>query len=591
MEDGKFVADFISANLEKIWTIGGKIYDTTDEAIKLRLRTAYSEYLINSKEKYSKTKSFFIRNEPVDLYDYYVPTGISNGRSHIPTPKFKTCLAESKRIVITGTGGSGKSVLMRHLFIDCMSQREYTPVLIELRDLNNSKATLNETIYETLSTYGFNLNSEFTEKAKKAGHFCFFLDGYDEVDHKAKNKLTAQIKELSNKYKQCPIFISSRPDDVFNGIDSFTIFKIKQLNLNSAIALIKKLPYDQEIKEKFVRDLENGIFEKHKSFLSNPLLLSIMLLTYGENAEIPSKLSIFYNQAYEALFQRHDAHKGGYSRKRKSGLDIQDFSRVFSLFALQTYERRIFKMPRTSCLEFIEKAQRNLQKDFKSEDYLTDLLSAACLLIEDGLEITFSHRSFQEYFVALYISSAPPETQKKLIDRYSKNSQPENVLELLTEINPGIIERYLIIPNLEKVFSEIGVRNKIGITHAAKYIKTVYKSFHLDSDDFTATFTKQGMVISRSAHLAVKLCDGFEFSDSKYFDSHRKSMVEKHGNGESQFTYTLDTLSYKSPFLADTLNGKGAFSTIYVKAIYDSYNAIKTKHDNSESDLDALLGI
>ncbi len=41
-----------------------------------------------------------------------------------------------------------------------------------------------------------------------------------------------------------------------------------------------------------------------------------MLLTYGQSLDIPNKLNIFYNQAYEVLFQRHDTLKGGFQRNK-----------------------------------------------------------------------------------------------------------------------------------------------------------------------------------------------------------------------------------------------------------------------------------
>jgi predicted NACHT family NTPase len=204
-----------------------------------------------------------------------------------------------------------------------------------------------------------------------------------------------------------------------------------------------------------------------------------MLLTYNENAKIPAKLSVFYNQAYEALFQRHDANKGGFERVRKTTLDIQDFSRVFSFFCLQSYEKRLFKMSRIECLDLIEKTKTWLEKDFNVEGYLTDLLSAACLMIEDGLEIAFSHRSFQEYFVAIYISTASPVIQKELISRYWRNLRADNVINLLLEIDPELIERELFIPVLHELFKKLGVNKKVGITHTAKYLKTCFLIFKL----------------------------------------------------------------------------------------------------------------
>jgi len=592
MDEGKFVADFVAKNIEKIYTLGEKVFGKVDENIQIKLRVAYKEYLSNTQEKYSKSKSFFIRNQSVDLYSYYVPTGVQCGVDNFTSPSFKDLIEHSKKIVIVGTGGSGKSVLMRHLVLDCIKDKQYSPILIELRDLNNDDSKLDQIISDTLDNYGFNISGDYIEKAKKAGHFCFFLDGYDEVNYKLRKKLVKNIKRLSTKYKNCPIILSSRPDDVFNGIEELSIFKIMPLNIDSATNLINKLPFDGEIKEKFTKDLKDGLFEKHKSFLSNPLLLSIMLLTYGENAEIPSKLSIFYNQAYEALFQRHDANKGGYSRGRLTELDIQDFSRVFSLFALQTYEKRLFKMPRTECLEFIKKSRDNLQHEFLPEDYLQDLLSAACLLIEDGLDVAFSHRSFQEYFVAIHISNAAPDIQEKLINRYCKNIDSDNVMYLLFELNPDLVERVLLVPKLKVLFDDIGVKNKVGITHASKYIKRVYKSLNINKNKLTATIDNSNAYDeSPFVHLAIFATKNYEYPSAEYFKNDLRIMNEKYGNGNETVRFDTDKLTFKSPIMADTLNGEGLFSLNYIQSAYMAFKKLEKKHANYSTDFDDLLGI
>ena len=462
-DEGKFAADFIAANLDNIFNIASKAYNVMNEVVQIKLKTAYSTYLSTTGAKYSKSKSFFIRSQAVDIYDYYIPTGISCNGQTIQTPSFSNSLATSNRIVVMGTGGSGKTVLMKHLFLDCIKTKKYAPIFLELREINNENTNLDTFVEKTLQTYGFDISGDYIKRAKKEGHFCFFLDGFDEVNYSQRKKLIQEVKKLSNTYPDCPILISSRPDDVFNGIDEFSIFNMLPLTLASATNLVNKLPFDEEIKAKFISNLSDGLFKQHESFLSNPLLLSIMLLTYSENAEIPSKLSLFYNQAYEAIFQRHDANKGGYSRDRKTKLDIQDFARVFSVFALQTYEKRLFKFSRMDCLNFIEKSRKTLNQEFATEDFLDDLLCAACLLLEDGLEIAFSHRSFQEYFVARYIATATPAIQEKLLNRYWKNISNDNVISLLFEINPDLVERLLFIPKLENLFKEIGVKQKVGI--------------------------------------------------------------------------------------------------------------------------------
>jgi len=76
------------------------------------------------------------------------------------------------------------------------------------------------------------------------------------------------------------------------------------------LSLIRKLDYNQDIKQKFLTEVENKLFEKYETFASNPLLLTIMLMTFDQYAEIPEKIHLFYQECFQALYSRHDASKG-----------------------------------------------------------------------------------------------------------------------------------------------------------------------------------------------------------------------------------------------------------------------------------------
>jgi len=121
-----------------------------------------------------------------------------------------------------------------------------------------------------------------------------------------------------------------------------------------------------------------------------------------------------------------------------------------------------------------------LNIEFDSNDYLQDAEQAVCLLVEDGLLITFSHRSFQEYFVARFIYHAKPELQHKLIDRYTKAMRMDSVIDLLYEMNPELIERALLIPGLTKIENFIKVKRKVGFTHFLRFLKA-----HIDTISLT----------------------------------------------------------------------------------------------------------
>jgi hypothetical protein len=463
--------------------------------------------------------------------------------------------------------------------------------MVELRDLNGSDSTLDNFITELLSDFGFQVTGSYIEKAKKAGHFCFFLDGYDEITHAHRKKLLKEIKSLSKRYTDCPVIISSRPDEAFNGLEEYSNFRVRPLTLQTASQLVEKLPFDVEIKSKFQKELHAKLFESHTSFLSNPLLLSIMLLTYGENSEIPSKLSIFYNQAFEALFLRHDAYKGGFSRSRLTTLDIQDFSRVFSVFSLQTYDRREFKMPRTACLNYIEKSKQSLTLDFSTEHYLEDLLSAACLLTEEGLEIAFSHRSFQEYFVALHISSATPEIQEKLIERYWRNMNSDNVIHLLYELNPDLVERMLIIPQLTELFKELGVKREVGVSHAVRAFKKQFTSLNIEPSEITATGLDMEAGVFDLVSIVARTSGGYIFPHRDIFDEREAQLIENYGFADKTIRIPSNRLSYKHPVFSELLYWEGNFSIKYLQAAYSGFKKVKAKHENRLQKLDSLLGL
>lgn len=591
MDETELVTGYLVKNIDKIYDFGKSVFGKVDTNVQIALKTAYTKYLVATQKKYSKSKSFFIRHEPVDLYTYYVPTGIACDKKTITRPSFRGLVDTSSRVVITGSGGSGKSILMKHLFLDCIKDGFYVPILVELRDLNSYGKGLDDFVTNTLDTFGFDVNGDYLKKAKQADHFCYFLDGYDEVGSSQKPNLIKEIVNLSKRHPGSPIFISSRSDDVCGAFEDFSIFAMEPLDLDSAVSLVEKLPFDETIKSKFIENLKNGLFQEHESFLSNPLLLSIMLLTYSENAEIPSKLSVFYNQAYEALFQRHDAYKGGFRRDRKTSLDIQDFAKVFSLFALQTYEKRIFKMPKTSCLEFIDKCQKSLAMNFKADDYLADLISAACLLVEDGLEIAFSHRSFQEYFVARHISQAMPDIQGKLIDRYWKNIESDNVVSLLSEINQDLVESCLLVPKLEEFFESIGVKRMIGVTHAARYFKATYSELSIDDEHIRATFKNKPSSYSALLRMAISICGTYSMPGKDYFDEFRNDFQRIHGKVGGMAIYKTSKISLRSPVLMDLVRGRGAFSVEYLEGAYKAFKILKSKHNNAAQNLDSLLGI
>ncbi len=358
MEDfnvNDIIGSFLSNKADDITSIAKNGFKKFNTELYLKLKSKYTVYLKNITERYGKTRSFFIRDNPKPLYQFYEPIGIKSENFKLEQANIKDTLKVNSRVLILGTGGAGKSILLKHFLLDSLKENYKVPIFIELRDSNYKDQKILDLITVALKNFELDTDDEYLVRALEEGHFVIFLDGLDEVKNSLRSDLIKDIEDFSKLYDKCAYIIPTRPDDKINEFELFTFFHTLPLTLEQSVSLVSKLPAEDEIKEKFILDLKSGLFEKHNSFLSNPLLLSIMMLTYGFSADIPNKLSIFYNQAYEALFQRHDALKGAYKRDRESDLDIVSFERVLSAFCILSYDDRKFQFSRMEALQYIKK--------------------------------------------------------------------------------------------------------------------------------------------------------------------------------------------------------------------------------------------
>ena len=533
-------AEFLNKNLERLYDGTKGLLRGAKDKILLLLESTYRSYITDLLNKYGNTKSFFLRGSPTPLYDFYVPIDIQVDANITIKPEIELIINNASSTIIVGSAGCGKSMLLKHLLVDCLENHPLIPVFIELRRFNSFDGDLFELIVKTMHLYKFSLDGEYIEKALVSGHYILFLDGYDEVVTSKRVNVRDWIHEFIRKYDANYVVMSSRPDPELEGWQLFSMAQVCPLSLEQACSLIGKLPYDEEIKAKFLLELENVLFEKHNSFLSNPLLLSIMLLSYGQSATIPNKLSLFYNQAYEALFERHDALKDGFRREILCGLDIHDFGRIFSAFNIQAYDERLFEFTRTQALKIIESSTKLLSIICDRDKFLSDLTLATSLLIQDGLLLTYAHRSFQEYFAARFICEQKSDIQKQLIGKYSNYLGLDNMLSMLHEMRPEVVEEFLLIPWLDSLYnlygSDVAVNKEMFIALLGDLLDCIAVD---NGGNIMLVVTDNGLEFMHNYQFIVK----------RYGD---RSMQHKLDDKErAQYKKHADKIIYKHGLVAD----------------------------------------
>ena len=581
----KLIVEFLNSNIDRLINPISSGMKGTKNAIRARLTRTYRPYLERILERHSKAKSLFVRSEPLPIYDFFVPPDISSQQRILSAPGAAQLASIAPAAIVTGTGGCGKTMFMRHLLVSSLANREKMPVLLELRQLNNNGSDLRSAILHTLNSNSLKADDEYLDLALRAGHFCLLLDGFDELELRVRDRVAREVQHLAEKYPQNWLFLSSRPDSKLEGWQGFSLFSVEPFDLDRSVELVEKLPFDDPIKYKFIEALRSGLYEEHESFLSNPLLLSIMLLTYSDIAHIPTKLSLFYNQAYESLFQKHDALKGGFQRERRTALDIQDFSRAFAAFCVLSYERRESSFARTKALEYFDQAKGISGIDFDSPGILDDSVQSVCLMLEDGLEITFAHRSFQEYFVAEFIRSAPSAVKEKLIRRFTREAESDSVMQLLFEMDPYAVEKHYLLPAIDRLRKEIRLKKKIGITHFLRYLKVMYEGFGIRKAD-------------DEFYLVIKdepFFDAFHFALRNYkkippTDQAANSRVNAILGQHSEVLIRCTSLRTKSPIVRAIMESGGLLGIESLRRVIETGVQIRKRHEEAESSLNIILG-
>ena len=335
----------------------------------------------------------------------------------------------------------------------------------------------------------------------KSGDFVFFLDGYDEITSLKKEKLTKEIDDLVKLYNKNYYLLTSRPYTEIDLLPLFHNFEVCELSdedINQFIA--KQIPAgEKELQEKIIEAINSPENSAYKTFLSNPLLLSMFILTFQSYSSIPQKRSAFYSQVFDALFSVHDSmSKLAFVREKQSGLSKEQIIEVLELFSFISYFEQKFiftNLYLNEKLDVIKEKKKSIE--FINQKLISDLQVAIGIINQDGTEYTFPHRSLQEYFTATYIASLRSIENKKIVYKkivkslmkdqgFGMNSK-DNFHLLLSELDEDGVIKYGLLPFFEDYLNKIDLttKNTRKIIDYFINLRSIYESFYsiIKSDD------------------------------------------------------------------------------------------------------------
>lgn len=420
---------------------------SVDEA---QLKTDLSNNLEVAFQKCTKIKTI-INDKPVDFLSIYVDQNFQCDSRTIDQFDLIDRIRDGESYIVTGTGGGGKSMFMRYLWLSYFEKSEgKIPFFLELRHLNTlTHSKIEDFIYHTIIQSRSNISQKNFISALNHGEFILFFDGFDEISLDMRDKVESWIIALKENNPKLTIVMTSRPMDRFRGWAGFNVTQVLPLSENQVSQLIDRAPFFSEDKKKLQVKIKQGLYKSHREFLSNPLLAYMMLVTISCNPDIPSKMHLFYEMAFEALFHRHDLTKNGFKREFHSKIEKQEFIKILAYFSLLTYHAECYEFSIEEFRAFMAKVRAIEAVKFDDDAYLRDLMESLCLIKLEGLEYSFTHRSFQEYFSAYCIARVASRNIEKIFNTFARRHS-DHVLQMVYEMNVNLFREKYILPLHEK---------------------------------------------------------------------------------------------------------------------------------------------
>jgi hypothetical protein len=393
-------------------------------------RLALNRYCQRMIDRHSKLRIPFRPERPLDLSTVFVPLKVTDAPDSSDTIDAYAALARNSKLVVKGSPGSGKSILLRHIALTYARRRQsklyrdQVPILVELNRLNDPVVSLRSEISRELSTKGFPKPDYFLSRGLERGSLLLLLDGLDEISGARRPDVVRQIRDLAEDFPAVRLVVSCRTQ-VYNGeLDTVVdrTLEIQSFTDQQIRSFLRSWAPDMLLHGKSVDQLMRALLERPAimALARNPLMLTIIAWLYTDTTVIlPQSRSEFYRKATELLLYDWKPENNAFQLVPKQ-LVLRDLALFFQDSADQRQQDRRSVDVQT-VLRRIGGVLPSLNLDSKQSavPLVNEIVQRSGLLlaIDGGERYQFAHLTLQEYFAATALRSDP----NGLIDRFKRD--------------------------------------------------------------------------------------------------------------------------------------------------------------------------
>ncbi len=341
-----------------------------------------------------------------------------------------------QKLMVWGKPGSGKTTFLKYLAIECIErkfQEQRVPIFITLKDFaqTDNQPTLLTFIQQLLLHYEVQ-ETEITSLLKQGKAFIL-LDGLDEVRQKDSARVIDQIQYLANFYPKNCFVITCRiaaKEYTFQGFTEVEVADFDEQQIETFA--LKWFSLQDEVKGKlFIEKLEEQENQPIRELATNPLLLTLLCLVFGESLSFPHNRSELYKEGIDILLKKWDGKRNIERDIVYQKLSLKRKEDLLSQIAWTTFKAGDYFFKQRQVERYIGDYIYNLPDaktdpealQLDSEAILKSMESQHGLLLERAKGIySFSHLTFQEYFTA-----------RKIVTTFQEKDLP-SLVSYLTEI-------------------------------------------------------------------------------------------------------------------------------------------------------------
>nr|WP_322719675.1 NACHT domain-containing NTPase [Nostoc sp. ChiQUE02]MDZ8232713.1 NACHT domain-containing NTPase [Nostoc sp. ChiQUE02] len=361
-----------------------------------------------------------------------------------------TAVEQHSKLMILGKPGAGKTTFLKRIAIQCKLGNflaNYVPIFITLKDFAEEEGKPSLLQYINNQFVSNNISDqEITKTLLLQGRAIVLLDGLDEVKQEDNDRVLREIRNFSTQYDANHFVITCRIASnqyVFQGFTDVEVadFKDKQIEEFARKWFKTK---DPNKAQQFIQKLQKN--KRIKELATNPLLLTLLCLLFGESTNFPSNRSELYQEGVDVLLKKWDGTRSIEREQVYKKLSYERKEDLLSTVALTTFESGNYFFKEELAKGYIRDYIQNLP-DAQTDSEALLLDSAAVLksieaqhglLVERARGIySFSHLTFHEFFTArnIALSRNPQQVFQQLVSHITDKRWREVFLLAVGKLN------------------------------------------------------------------------------------------------------------------------------------------------------------